>query len=742
MKKTLRYFLFSFFSLNGIAQISVTNTSNASDLVNKLLGNGVEVTNVTFNCKGVAAGVFKAENTNLGLSSGIILSTAEAIHAIGPNNSDGSSSSLNEGCFNSSESFFDSDLMQIEPLAKYDGCALEFDLKPACNVLNLSYVFASEEYPESVGEGFNDAFGFFIWGANPNGGTYSGTNLALVPGTNLPVSIDNINASVNSDYFIDNTNGKDIEYDGFTKPITSSIDVVTCSAYHLKFVIADAGDCYFSSAVFLSENGLTCPQAQSPLIIPEVKSATCNNNGSIRLTVENYQGIPTFYWLPGMQNTASLSDLAAGSYTCSISFTSPCPFTQTYTVEVDNKNAFQLNTIAVNSYCNKATGIAKVSGIGGVQPYGNAIWNTIPPQTGNEIDSLFAGVYRVKMTDASGCEISKSIEISNTTPEFTIKDSIVSSSCNHANGSIYIKMVNGGLPPYHYSWNTHPPVYTSYLKQVITGNYIVSITDSNECEFKQNFELANSDTLLYKEETLNETCSLQNGSITIRAFNGTPPYRFIWNDTLENDGKLQNLMSGVYTFKLIDSLGCKASGNFQITNLQDFFSGIPYHFPLYPKPGEELTLGIHSSSEWEIKNIQIANGIIKNNTDNITFKPMDLGKYEALFIVESKQGCRDSISYDFEVWDGMAVYIPNALVVKDQSANKIWKVYGEMIKQIHIEIYNRNGEKIFESIDLEQGWDGTYQGKLCSEGTYVYKVIAEDENGQQKTFSGYLILIR
>lgn len=74
----------------------------------------------------------------------------------------------------------------------------------------------------------------FCTGPNPSGGSYSGTNIAKVPGTGIPVAIDNINGGSFSQYYVDNSGGSTIEYDGFTKPLVASINVTPCSIYHLK----------------------------------------------------------------------------------------------------------------------------------------------------------------------------------------------------------------------------------------------------------------------------------------------------------------------------------------------------------------------------------------------------------------------------------------------------------------------------------------------------------------------------
>ena len=169
----------------------------------------------------------------------------------------------------------DSDLDNLEGIAygqflAYDACSLQFDVTPAGDTLSFSYVFASEEYPDFVCSEFDDVFGFFISGPNPSGGNYSTQNIALIPGTNIPVSINTVNPGVagidgdgscqslaySSDY-IDNSNGNTIVYDGMTVVFTASIPVVPCQVYHLKLAIEDVGDGSYDSGVFIEANSLS-----------------------------------------------------------------------------------------------------------------------------------------------------------------------------------------------------------------------------------------------------------------------------------------------------------------------------------------------------------------------------------------------------------------------------------------------------------------------------------------------------
>ncbi len=243
-------FLLLLYPNTAFSQLTVNPNVTAQDLVSSIIGPGYNVSNVKLNCQTGAFATFTSTGTNLGLTKGILLTTGKATNAIGPNN--------NVSLSTTNGTSGDSQLDAILGTKTTDGCALEFDLIPSCDTLKIKYAFGSEEYPEYVGADFNDVFSFFISGPGITGSK----NIATLPNTNTPVSINTVNANTNSQYFNNNANGTTLQYDGLTKPLTAWTQVVSCSTYHLKIVIADVEDAIFDSGVFIEGGSITC----SPVI--------------------------------------------------------------------------------------------------------------------------------------------------------------------------------------------------------------------------------------------------------------------------------------------------------------------------------------------------------------------------------------------------------------------------------------------------------------------------------------------
>ena len=239
----------------------VTNTAIApSQLVqNTLLGGGVTAFNITYQGYPTAIGYFDGSNSNIGIAEGVVLTTGTASDSIdfgmqlgpfGPNdNSSAGFDNLTPG---------DPDLGAIGGAQSFNATILEFDFVPTGDTVKFNYVFASDEYLEFVNMGVNDAFAFWISGP----GIVGSQNIALVPGTATPVTIDNVNSTTNAAYYTDNGDGMTapqntdptvVQYDGFTVPLTAVAVVNPCDTFHIKIAISDIGDGIYDSGVLFSK---------------------------------------------------------------------------------------------------------------------------------------------------------------------------------------------------------------------------------------------------------------------------------------------------------------------------------------------------------------------------------------------------------------------------------------------------------------------------------------------------------
>ncbi len=202
-----------------------------------------------------AIGGFSYYGEDFGITQGVILSTGKVENAVGPNNSTCVSSS------HGSSGDFILNTLNAD-LLTFDACVIEFDFIAASdNLLACEFIFASEEYPEYVDSWFNDIFGFFIsepyeteiGNLDPDISSEP-QNLAFLPNSDIAISINNINENINSNFYIDNVDGENIQYDGFTIPISLEKEIKQGVVYRLRIAIADGSDDQYDSALFLKSN--------------------------------------------------------------------------------------------------------------------------------------------------------------------------------------------------------------------------------------------------------------------------------------------------------------------------------------------------------------------------------------------------------------------------------------------------------------------------------------------------------
>jgi hypothetical protein len=237
----------------------IVNPMTPSQLAAQLAGSGVSIFNVSYTGDATAASGFTGTATNIGINSGIVLATGPTSIGIGPNNIDDAGIDL----------FLPGDfaLDTLANIITFDATVLEFDFIPQNDTVTFRYVFASEEYPEYVCSPYNDVFAFFISGP----GIPGFQNMALIPGTSSSVTINSVNGGlvgVNgmpgagcvlsySNFYVDNTAGTTIQFDGFTTVLTAQAIVIPCETYHLRLSIADAGDGIYDSGVFFETGSLS-----------------------------------------------------------------------------------------------------------------------------------------------------------------------------------------------------------------------------------------------------------------------------------------------------------------------------------------------------------------------------------------------------------------------------------------------------------------------------------------------------
>jgi hypothetical protein len=271
---TLLLALASTLSLN--AQfLEVTNAGPGSfspeELIEDIcLGDGIQVTSITYEGVPTAIGSFSNGEDFVGLEQGFLMTTGVASSNITGFGAE-MESFMNASVNNPSTAY--SSLIptianddDIEDVAMFT-----IDFIPTGDTVMFRYVFASDEYPTFVCSSFNDVFGFFLEGQDTESGQDIIKNLATIPGTNLPVSINSVNSGQQGGYigsnpiycseelngsldyasFFNVTNSANQPvYNGYTDVFVAKSAVVPCQPYRMTLIIADVGDALWDSGIF------------------------------------------------------------------------------------------------------------------------------------------------------------------------------------------------------------------------------------------------------------------------------------------------------------------------------------------------------------------------------------------------------------------------------------------------------------------------------------------------------------
>ena len=280
MKKLMIIFL-SMFVTSSIQAlpIVVTPTDVATTLVNAIIGSGITVVGApTYIGTSTQSGTFTDGGdaaTGVGFESGIVLTSGVATSIIGPNTNGPESFGVgvvDDDVSTSLGTAGDADLSALAGGSTNDAAVLEFSFQfgdgSGGGDLFFNFVFASEEYIDYINSIFNDVFGFFV----------DGVNVALVPGTSDPITINTVNSSTNAGFYrnnVDNNNGipnlgLDLAFDGLTTVITAQALGLGAGVHTMKFAVADTADGILDAGVFLQAGSFSNEPPPKPVPEPGI----------------------------------------------------------------------------------------------------------------------------------------------------------------------------------------------------------------------------------------------------------------------------------------------------------------------------------------------------------------------------------------------------------------------------------------------------------------------------------------
>lgn len=600
--------------------------------------------------------------------------------------------------------------------------------------------------------------------ATPAGGASCSSVTGVTVGSSGTVAAsvlsNNTSCSTNNGSAIVNASGGTTPYSYLWSngDTTSTITGLAAGSYIVT--VTDAAGCSVVDGTVISAAG-------GPSVTATSNNVTCNggNNGSAMASGSGGSSPYSYSWSNG-QNSQSVTGLSSGTYTVIVADNNSC--TDTATVVITQPAAINSSFIVTDASCGMADGSLTAAASGGVSPY-SYLWSN--GQATATASALTAGSYSITITDANNCALVSSASVSNAgAPTATI--SAADPGCNNGNDGNVAVSVAGGTSPYAYNWSNGQT--SSTISGLSPGIYTVTVTDAGNCQTVISDTINNPAPvqILFAGGDATDTICSGNSS-TITAFGGVS---YLWSNGLSGSTITVNPQSDFsYYVTVTDASGCTGKDTFVVVVISASItaacsgtniiltasSGTSYlwstgetaqSISVSPSALTNYMVTVTSSCGQLVDTIPVSppvNVVVSNDTiieygatiqlsasgginylwntgetsQNITVAPLENTAY--MVTITDASGCSDTASIHITVDDSKhAISVPTIFSPNKDGINDFIKVHGYGIKELKFTIYDRWGEKIFETTDKSASWDGTFNGKPLNSAVFVYTLDA------------------
>ncbi|HOZ87579.1 MAG TPA: gliding motility-associated C-terminal domain-containing protein, partial [Bacteroidia bacterium] len=193
-----------------------------------------------------------------------------------------------------------------------------------------------------------------------------------------------------------------------------------------------------------------------------------------------------------------------------------------------------------------------------------------------------------------------------------------------------------------------------------------------------------------------------------------------------------------------DTLGCKNSNSFKVHGRPKPTADFQY-LPLQPIESTDKVIFTSTSTgvnldawSWYFED----NFGYKTSGLEATYFFEEAGLYPVVLTVKNIYGCWDTIVKAIEVLEDLNLYIPDAFTPNGDGKNETFQPKGTNIAKYELRIYDRWGQKIFQTENFEDSWDGTFKGAPCKNDVYVWEINTNKANGKRRYLTGKILLCR
>jgi gliding motility-associated-like protein len=545
------------------------------------------------------------------------------------------------------------------------------------------------------------------------------SSLNVVAGQQYYLNIQNWTGST-AGYTLDFTNSTASIYDNIPPTLIHIDSNISCGATTITATFSENVLC---NTVDVGDFTLTGPNGTHT--ITGVTGQICSQGGN----QENTYVI-----------TISPPINGGGQYTLSLvdSITDLCGNVATQTTI--NFNVIQVICSVVDTIqptCQANNGSIQVQGTQGSGNY-TYEWNTTPVQNTATATGLGAGSYTVTVHDgvcSSECNITL-----NSSTGLVVTTSSTDTKCGLPNGTATVSAT--GSNPLTYTWSTTPVQHNQSITGLASGNYSISVTDSDGCLVVNTVQIGQSSPLVLNPIKHNESClNYCNGDIQINSSTGTAPFVYNWSNNISTTSTVQNLCPGNYSVTVTDSINCTAIANVVI-NTNTLIDAAFSWSPEYNVAPASVSFTSNSTGA-SIYNWAFGDGNISSqqNPQNTFIIPQS---YTVKLIVSSGSPdfCTDSIEQVIVIYEPLKFIIPNVFTPNGDGFNDCFEVQITGVKSEEMKIYNRWGRKIYTWTSLGGKWNGHEGAGEAPDGIYFYIFKATGFDNKVIEESGSVTIIR
>ena len=442
------------------------------------------------------------------------------------------------------------------------------------------------------------------------------------------------------------------------------------------------------------------------------------------------------------RDTGMFTNLSAGTDQYSIRDSKGCIFSDTFTLKEPSKLIMD-SIKKKNLSCYKSgDGEIQLFVSGGIKPY-SYDWDQSTLDT-SKINKLSAGNFNVTISDWNKCSFDQLIELIEPLP-IRIKDTFIQPNPCHGDSKASIEVIAaGGTSPYSYSWNINQT--SKKIVNLKQGIYKLTITDIKSCKDSFKIEIKDYFPLLFDSIKASEMSCEDYGTIYLKGKGGKPNYLFSIdsgrtfqskNEFRVNEAKLYNIqVRDANNCITIDTIKVKGTERIEIAvSPKDTLVNIgdPVELSFIYKKGDTNKV---NSFVWKP-----SDGLSCTDCSRPIASPYISMNYYIEIRYNDNCYTRDTARIRHRLDE---LFIPNSFFPESSNPeNQTFKIYSNHLQKATLKIFNRWGEKVFESNNAQNiGWDGTYKGEPMKYDVYIYWAEVTYLDGRKVFKSGDLTLIR